>query len=76
MESLRLLPPVPMTFRQAGKTDYIEGVLVPKGTMLYIPVCTLISLVHEVGYIPNYIPLDQGCQHLEGNLGRRRRGVR
>ncbi|KAF4596220.1 hypothetical protein EYR40_008095 [Pleurotus pulmonarius] len=38
MESLRLLPPVPMTFRQAGKTDYIEGVLVPKGTMLYIPI--------------------------------------
>ncbi len=33
------MPPVPMTFRQAAKTDYIEGVLVPKGTIFYIPVC-------------------------------------
>ncbi|PFH49174.1 hypothetical protein AMATHDRAFT_5144 [Amanita thiersii Skay4041] len=38
MESLRVMPPVPMTFRQAGKTDHIEGVLVPKGTLLYIPI--------------------------------------
>ncbi|KIM37470.1 hypothetical protein M413DRAFT_77217, partial [Hebeloma cylindrosporum] len=37
-ESLRLMPPVPMTFRQAAKTDYIDGVLVPKGTLLYIPI--------------------------------------
>jgi len=37
-ESLRVLPPVPMSFRQAAKTDYIEGVLVPKGTILYIPI--------------------------------------
>ncbi|KAG5645437.1 hypothetical protein DXG03_006261 [Asterophora parasitica] len=41
MESLRVLPPVPMTFRSAAKTDYIDGVLVPKGTILYIPVCLL-----------------------------------
>ncbi|KAF8887027.1 cytochrome P450 [Gymnopilus junonius] len=27
-ESLRLMPPVPMTFREAGKTDYIDGVLI------------------------------------------------
>jgi cytochrome P450 len=38
MESLRVLPPVPMTFRKALKTDYIDGVLVPEGTILYIPV--------------------------------------
>ncbi|KAG6911171.1 hypothetical protein DXG01_003911 [Tephrocybe rancida] len=38
MESLRVLPPVPMTFRSANKTDYIDGVLVPKGTILYIPI--------------------------------------
>lgn len=38
MESLRVLPPVPMTFRQAAKTDYIDGVLVPKGTIFYVPV--------------------------------------
>ncbi|GLB37392.1 putative cytochrome p450 [Lyophyllum shimeji] len=38
MESLRVLPPVPMTFRSAEKTDYIDGVLVPKGTIFYIPI--------------------------------------
>ncbi|KAF9005232.1 cytochrome P450 [Cyathus striatus] len=38
MESLRVLPPVPMTFRQAGKTDHIDGVLVPKGTIFYVPI--------------------------------------
>ncbi|KAG6866189.1 hypothetical protein C0991_007739 [Blastosporella zonata] len=38
MESLRVLPPVPMTFRSANKTDYIDGILVPKGTILYIPI--------------------------------------
>ncbi|KAF8639028.1 hypothetical protein AX17_001780 [Amanita inopinata Kibby_2008] len=38
MESLRVMPPVPMTFRQAAKTDHIDGVLVPKGTLLYIPI--------------------------------------
>ncbi|KAJ8523234.1 hypothetical protein ONZ45_g289 [Pleurotus djamor] len=38
MEALRLFPPVPMTFRQAAKTDYIEGIEVPKGTLLYIPI--------------------------------------
>jgi hypothetical protein len=27
-----------MGVRQAGKTDYIDGVLVPKGTYLYIPI--------------------------------------
>ncbi|KAF9076923.1 cytochrome P450, partial [Rhodocollybia butyracea] len=37
-ESLRLYPPVPMTFRQASTTDYIDGVLVPKGTLYYIPI--------------------------------------
>lgn len=33
-----MMPPVPMTFRQAAKTDYIDGVLVPKGTIFYVPV--------------------------------------
>ncbi|KAJ3722531.1 cytochrome P450 [Lentinula raphanica] len=37
-ESLRLYPPVPMTFRQAATTDYVDGVLVPKGTLYYIPI--------------------------------------
>lgn len=38
MESLRVYPPVPMTIRKAGKSDHIEGVFVPKGTLLYIPI--------------------------------------
>ncbi|KAL1746407.1 cytochrome P450 [Schizophyllum fasciatum] len=38
MESLRLMPPVPMTFRKAAKTDHIDGVLVPKGTIFYVPI--------------------------------------
>ncbi|KAJ7223114.1 cytochrome P450 [Mycena pura] len=37
-ESLRVLPPVPLTIRVAEKTDYIGGVLVPKGTVIYIPI--------------------------------------
>ncbi|KAJ3986707.1 cytochrome P450 [Lentinula detonsa] len=37
-ESLRLYPPVPMTFRQAATTDYVDGVLIPKGTLYYIPI--------------------------------------
>ncbi|KAJ3814883.1 cytochrome P450 [Lentinula aff. lateritia] len=37
-ESLRLYPPVPMTFRQAATTDHVDGVLIPKGTLYYIPI--------------------------------------
>ncbi|KAK0467020.1 cytochrome P450 [Desarmillaria tabescens] len=36
MESLRVMPPVPATVRTTAKTDYIEGVLVPKGTLLHL----------------------------------------
>ncbi|KAJ3508860.1 hypothetical protein NLJ89_g5522 [Agrocybe chaxingu] len=38
MESLRVMPPVPLTVRVAAKTDYIDGVLVPKGTLITIPI--------------------------------------
>ncbi|KAF9057557.1 cytochrome P450 [Panaeolus papilionaceus] len=38
MEGLRIMPPVPVTAREAAKTDYIDGVLVPKGTLIYIPI--------------------------------------
>ncbi|KAL0571358.1 hypothetical protein V5O48_008331 [Marasmius crinis-equi] len=38
MESLRVMPPVPLTVRKAAKTDYVEGILVPKGTLLWIPI--------------------------------------
>ncbi|KAJ3883916.1 cytochrome P450 [Lentinula edodes] len=37
-ESLRLYPPVPMTFRQAATTDHVDGVVIPKGTLYYIPI--------------------------------------
>ena len=42
------MPPVPMTFRQAAKTDYIDGVLVPEGTLFYIPV----RLRSRSAYVP------------------------
>ncbi|KAL1685575.1 cytochrome P450 [Schizophyllum commune] len=38
MESLRVLPPVPLTVRRAYKTDFLAGHLVPKGTFLHIPI--------------------------------------
>ena len=38
MESLRLMPPVPMTLRIADKDQWIDGLLIPKGTIHYIPV--------------------------------------
>ncbi|KAF9269706.1 cytochrome P450 [Marasmius fiardii PR-910] len=37
MESLRVMPPVPITVRRVAKTDHIEGILVPKGTLIWIP---------------------------------------
>ncbi|KIJ32712.1 hypothetical protein M422DRAFT_35753 [Sphaerobolus stellatus SS14] len=38
MESLRLFPPVPMTFRKVAQDDWVDGVFLPKGTLLYIPI--------------------------------------
>ncbi|KAI0818507.1 cytochrome P450 [Irpex lacteus] len=38
MESLRIFPPVPMTVRQAAKSDFVDGVWVPKGTLFYIAI--------------------------------------
>ncbi|KAI0345150.1 cytochrome P450 [Trametopsis cervina] len=38
MESLRVLPPVPMTARKAKKSDYVDGAWVPKGTFFYIAI--------------------------------------
>lgn len=42
MESLRLCPPVPWLFRMATIDGHIDGVFVPKGTMIYIPVSMLL----------------------------------
>ena len=38
MEPLRVIPPVPMTIRKAKTGDWMEGMYLPKGTLLYIPV--------------------------------------
>ncbi|KAF5344892.1 hypothetical protein D9758_011593 [Tetrapyrgos nigripes] len=66
MESLRLYPPVPMTFRQAATNDYIDGIYVPKGTMFYIPIRVVNTLVDVWGedaeefrpsrWLPGHLP--------------------
>ncbi|KIL66765.1 hypothetical protein M378DRAFT_160252 [Amanita muscaria Koide BX008] len=38
MESLRLFPAVPLEAGMANKTDYVGDILVPKGTVIYIPI--------------------------------------
>ncbi|KAF8707323.1 hypothetical protein AX14_013617 [Amanita brunnescens Koide BX004] len=38
MESLRVLPPVPLTLRVANRARYVGDILVPKGTNIMIPV--------------------------------------
>ena len=39
MESLRVYPPVPMTVRKVREGHWVEGMYLPKGTLLNIPVC-------------------------------------
>ncbi|PPQ67620.1 hypothetical protein CVT26_006830 [Gymnopilus dilepis] len=81
-ESLRLMPPVPMTFRKAGKTDYIDGVLVPEGTLFYIPI-RVVNTWKEVwgedaeefnpsrwlNLPPNYNPIFSSLSFLAGPHG-------
>ncbi|KAF8330529.1 cytochrome P450 [Amanita rubescens] len=38
MESLRVLPPIPLAHRIANRTGYIGDILVPKGTLIIIPI--------------------------------------
>jgi cytochrome P450 len=40
-EALRLFPPIPTSFRQAAEDDWVDGVFVPKGTLLYIGIRVL-----------------------------------
>jgi len=54
MESLRVLPPVPMTFRKADKADYLDGIHIPEGTIFYIPV-RLSSSLYSI--LPNIVRL-------------------
>ncbi|KAF7316493.1 hypothetical protein MIND_00168400 [Mycena indigotica] len=48
-ESLRVLPPVPLTIREAGKTAYVDGVLVPKGTIITCPIRVVNTWKHVWG---------------------------
>ncbi|KAM6504223.1 Cytochrome P450 [Amanita muscaria] len=41
MESLRLFPAVPLEAGMANKTDYVGDILVPKGTVIYIPIAVV-----------------------------------
>lgn len=51
MESLRLLPPVPLTVRMTMKDDVVDGILVPKGTLLTIPVGPYLPLLGSLTLI-------------------------
>lgn len=72
MESLRIFPPVPMTVRQAAKSDFVDGVWVPKGTLFYIAVS--MQFLHKCNEADLSL-LDSGYQYIQGILGRRRRRV-
>jgi len=50
MESLRVMPPVPLTVRIAHEQGVLDGVVIPKGTMFYIPV-----------HIPIYPRIQNSC---------------
>ena len=72
MESLRVLTPVPMTLRKAGKDDWIDGYFIPKGTVLYIPVWGLSS--SRIFLFNRFI--EPCSKYLYWDLGARCRGVR
>ncbi|KAI0337445.1 cytochrome P450 [Trametopsis cervina] len=40
-ESLRVFPPIPTSFREAKVDTWVDGTLVPKGTMIYIGIRTM-----------------------------------
>ena len=67
MESLRVMPPVPITVRIAATTEYIEGTLVPKGTTFFIPVS---FDLYASGAIHLTVGPDSRRQYLERCLGR------
>lgn len=41
MESLRLMPPTPQIMRVAKEQGVLDGMVIPKGTLFYIPVSKL-----------------------------------
>ncbi|PBK72346.1 cytochrome P450 [Armillaria solidipes] len=49
MESLRVMPPIPTTVRKTATTDYIDGVLVPEGTLLQICIRQINTWKHVWG---------------------------
>jgi cytochrome P450 len=50
MESLRVMPPVPFTVRIAKETGIVEGIIIPAGTLIYIPVRSPHLDVSKVAY--------------------------
>lgn len=46
-ESLRYIPPIPMTVREAKEDDYLGGYFVPKGTTVYV-------LANAINRLPQY----------------------
>jgi hypothetical protein len=72
MESLRVYPPVPMTLRKAAKSDYVDGVWVPKGTFFCIGVYKY-QLYASLFHIT--LLTDTGYKYMQRILGRRCRGV-
>lgn len=70
MESLRVMPPAPQTVRRAARTDYLNGYLVPKGTLLHIGVGRWATALRV--NIESDRSTDTKCEHLDFCLGRRR----
>lgn len=48
MESLRIMPPVPLTVRKATEAGWIDGIMIPKGTMFTIPVSSAANYMHHM----------------------------
>lgn len=48
MECLRLYPPIPMEFREAQKDCWVDGVFIPKGTIIYLGVSKTFSFLYEL----------------------------
>lgn len=75
MESLRVMPPAPVINRTAREEGVLDGIVIPKGTMLYIPVSISRLLeLQELCVSHGYVSKDSCYQHVESYVGRRCRG--
>nr|CAG8435818.1 9006_t:CDS:2 [Entrophospora candida] len=48
-ETLRLAPPAPITVRESAKDTIINGYLVPKGTIIFVPIFTVHNMASTWG---------------------------